>query len=358
MKRAWPFFWRYLLVVAISCVLAFVISQNKAAAQAAAVVKAVDYSAAGPLPVKSVTQSWTDARRTRELPVRIYQPEPTASSAAGGDKDAAAARFPVILFSHGLGGNRDGGARWARHWASHGYVVVAIQHPGSDDSLWKGRAPGEVEQGLKRGMTLTNLGLRVGDVQFAIDEVVRRSAAGETEFVRADAKKLGMSGHSFGAQTTLSVAGQKAPTLGGQSGLDLRIVAAVAFSPNARNKNRLPHQFGDIRIPLMSITGTEDGSILGDGTRYQDRIMPWEHMPAGGKYLLVFDAGDHMVFGGHELGGRRPETARDREIQADVNAATLAFWNATLKGDQTARKWLDSGEINVLLESRDRFAAK
>ncbi len=126
MKRAWPFFWRYLLVVAISCVLAFVISQNKAAAQAAATAAAVDYAAAGPLAVTSVTQSWRDARRIRDLPVKIYLPEPAASLAADGDKGAAAARFPVILFSHGLGGNRDGGARWARHWASHGYVVVAI----------------------------------------------------------------------------------------------------------------------------------------------------------------------------------------------------------------------------------------
>ena len=269
--------------------------------------------------------------------------------------------LPVVLFSHGLGGSRDGGRIWAEHWASHGYLVLAMQHAGSDESLWKGRPPRDIAPSLKAGMTLNNLGLRVSDVRFAIDEITRRSGEKGNEFSNADAKRIGMSGHSFGAQTTMAVSGQKAPTLGGQSGLDLRITSSVAFSPNARNKLNLKKQFGDIRIPLMSITGTEDGSILEDNTRYQDRMMPFENMPNGGKYLIVFDAGDHMVFGGHELGGRRKETDRDREIQADVKAATLAFWNATLKNDAAAEKWLaatNEAGYKSLLAAKDTFAAK
>jgi hypothetical protein len=175
-----------------------------------------------------------------------------------------------------------------------------------------------------------------------------------------------MSGHSFGAQTTLAIVGQKAGILGGQSGLDTRIVAAIAFSPNARNKRHVARQFGDIQIPFMSITGTKDGSILDDGTRYQDRMLPYENMPAGGKYLLVFDGGDHMVFGGHELGARRSHTARDREIQSNVKAATVAFWNATLKHDESAGEWLNprldsagnSGTFKSMLNAEDTFETK
>lgn len=351
-----PLAWKYLLVVATSCSLAFLISQfgaHAAEATPASAAKAgPDYAAPGSRAVTTVDATWRDDKRKRDVPVRIFTPAPAEA------KGESVARDPVILFSHGLGGNRDGGKLWAAHWASHGYVVVALQHPGSDDSLWKGRAAGEVETGLKSGMTLTNLGLRVGDVHFAIDEIVRRAGAGDEAFRNADAKRIGMSGHSFGAQTTLAVSGQKWPGLAGQSGLDLRIAAAVAFSPNARNKLNLARQFGDISLPFFSITGTRDGSILGDGTRYEDRMTPFEHMPVGCKYLVVFDEGDHMVFGGHELGGRRKETARDRDIQRAVKAGTLAFWNATLRGDEAAGQWLSAGGFKAVLHERDLFAAK
>ena len=59
--------------------------------------------------------------------------------------------------------------------------------------------------------------------------------------------------------------------------------------------------------------------------------------------------GDHMVFGGQPLGGRRPETARDRDIQAGVKAATLAFWDATLKQDAVAKTWLQQDFKSTLI---------
>ena len=46
----------------------------------------------------------------------------------------------VVLFSHGLGGSREGSAYLGEHWAARGYVVVLLQHPGSDDVGVAGRA--------------------------------------------------------------------------------------------------------------------------------------------------------------------------------------------------------------------------
>lgn len=286
----------------------------------------------------------------REVPVKLYFPVITEKNVAG--------KFPVIIFSHGLGGSREGGKRWAKHWASHGFVVVAMQHPGSDEGLWTSAAPKDAVKSMKAGMTMNNLGLRVGDVHFVIDEIIRRSEALETAFANADPKRLGMSGHSFGAQTTLAVVGQKAPSIGGQSGLDIRITAAIAFSPNARNKNNLARQFGDITLPFFSITGSEDGSILADDTKAVDRRLPYENMPSGQKYLAVFDGGDHVVFGGHGFSKRRAETSRDKKIQLDVMAGTLAFWNAHLKQDPSARRWLDGNGFKSVLDAKDIWARK
>src|SRR3990167_3541328 len=59
-----------------------------------------------------------------EAPVRVFVP---------GGKGA----FPVILFSHGLGGSREGNRFLGEHWARRGYVAVFLQHPGSDTGVWK-----------------------------------------------------------------------------------------------------------------------------------------------------------------------------------------------------------------------------
>lgn len=363
-RKAIPLLWKYLMVVATSCALAFVISRESRASQVSAqvvpappapAIAAAGYDARGRYAIETSDELWQDEVRKRGVPIRIIAPMLA-------DADANV-KLPVIIFSHGLGGSKVGGKLWGEHWASYGYVVVHLQHPGSDESIWKNKPQDQVEASLKGAMTMSNLGLRVGDVHFVIDEIVKRSAVGAGAFKMADAKRIGMSGHSFGAQTTLSVAGQASPGVGGQSGFDKRITAAVAFSPNARNKNKMGKQFGDIRMPFFSITGTKDGAVLNDGATVADRTLPFQHMPAGDKYLLVLNDADHMVFGGLNTPRRKAESERDAEIQSDVKAVTLAFWNAYLKADASAKAWLGSGKseknsISSVLATNDRYDLK
>lgn len=351
-RQAVPLIWKYLMVVATSCILAFVISREGRASTALATPPA-NYAAPGQFETVSTDATWTDSSRKRDVPVRIIAPRMAADTAA---------RLPVIVFSHGLGGSKAGGKLWGEHWASHGYVVIHMQHPGSDEGLWKARSADKVEASLKAGMTMTNLALRVGDVHFVIDEIVRLAKSGEGVFRQADAGRIGMSGHSFGAQTTLSVAGQVNPAVVGQSGFDKRVTAAIAFSPNARNKNKMEKQFGDIRMPFFSITGSLDGAVLNDGTTVDDRTKPFQHMPTGDKFLLVLEGADHSVFNGQKgMRGKR-DAARDDEIRDDVRAATLAFWNAYLKADARALDWLRADRkqdsLVAMLASKDRFEAK
>ena len=42
---------------------------------------------------------------------------------------------PVVLFSHGLGGSREGYGYLGSYWAAHGYVAVHLQHIGSDETM-------------------------------------------------------------------------------------------------------------------------------------------------------------------------------------------------------------------------------
>src|ERR1700722_20103770 len=85
---------------------------------------------AGPREVEELKLEWKDAKRERAVPVKVYLPKGEGP-------------FPVVIFSHGLGGSRDGYEYLGRHWASHGYVGVHLQHLGSDSSVLKDVPPPE-----------------------------------------------------------------------------------------------------------------------------------------------------------------------------------------------------------------------
>src|SRR5579864_3734392 len=84
-----------------------------------------------------VDVTFHDAARNRDLPLRIYLPTNTAPE-------------PVVLFSHGLGGTRAGSIFLGEHWAARGYVAVFLQHPGSDDSVWKDEPAAQRMQAMKQ----------------------------------------------------------------------------------------------------------------------------------------------------------------------------------------------------------------
>lgn len=294
---------------------------------AAAGARPTPYEAPGPYRVDVRDVRWRDPDRERELPLRIRVP------------DAPGARS-VILFSHGLGGSVEGGRFWGEHWASHGFVVIHLQHPGSDESVWRGTAnPGRV---LRRAAGPRQFADRIADVKFVLDELQRRKEAGDPLATRIDLARIGMSGHSFGAITTQAIAGE---TFGAvartQAVADPRPRAFIAFSPSARSKDDA-NRFADISRPFFSITGTRDDSAaLGLGVAPARRTVPFEGMPPGDKFLLNLTGADHMVFNGNRrrsVGASDPDL--DRTHVRVTQATTTAFWLAYLDDDAAAKRWL------------------
>mgnify|MGYP000256497934 CR=1 FL=1 len=191
----------------------------------------------------------TDASRARDIPIRVYLPAVTNPA-------------PVVLFSHGLGGNRQGCAYLGRHWAARGYVVVFLQHPGSDDGVWRGQPRREINRAMRDAASGANFLLRVKDVPAVLDRLARWQVAANHPLAgRLDLKRVGMSGHSFGAITTQAVSGQSAPG-GGQPFTDRRIKAAIAFSPSEPRVGSPAQAFGQVAIPWLLMTGTKDVARL------------------------------------------------------------------------------------------------
>ena len=144
---------------------------------------------AGPYSVSLVDLTWFDAERGRSVPVRIYYPT----------NDSVVGKFPLIVFSTGLGRSRDDCAYLGRHWASCGYVSVHVQHKGSDEEVRQGnlRPRKELQKAFYAPQNIRNRPL---DIIFAIDRLEAMQREGSTPGDRCDLTRIGVAGHDFGAR--------------------------------------------------------------------------------------------------------------------------------------------------------------
>lgn len=281
-----------------------------------------------------------DSDRHRDIPLKVYLP-------------AAKGPAPVILFSHGLGGSREGSKFLGEGWAEAGYVAVFMQHPGSDESVWKGAPRLQVLKRLKAAASLENFELRVEDVHAVLDQLEQWNQKGPLAG-RLDLAHVGMSGHSFGAVTTQAVSGQSYPVLGTKM-TDPRIKAAIAFSPSPPRGGDVTRAFAQVRIPWMLMTGTEDKAVIG-GLSPEDRLEVYAALPAGSKYELVLDGAQHSVFTDRALPGDRHQ--RNPRHHGEILQFSIQFWNAYLKNDPAARAWLDGQGALDALQPQDRWQHK
>ncbi len=260
--------------------------------------------------------------------------------------------MPLVIFSHGLGGSRDGGKLWGEHWAANGYFVIHTQHPGSDLALLKGGF-GSPLQKLKRGASGEQLIVRTEDIRFVLDEIARRQASGDPTYARVDLDRIAMTGHSFGAMTTMALADQRYPGTT-RSLADARFKAFIALSPQIAQTpgNGRAELYQEVKKPLFVVTGTIDGDMLGNGAAPDKRAAVYDMLPAGDKYRVIFENGDHMVFNGGATAesetflqfidnrNAKTDAATAAIIQEKTKMLTLTFLDAYLKNNAPAKAWL------------------
>jgi predicted dienelactone hydrolase len=278
--------------------------------------------------------TWTDASRQRAVPVRIRLPD-------------GQGKVPVVLFSHGLGGTLDSGTDWTESWTAAGIATITMQHAGSDRSI--------LTTGIAAAMSPMQLIARARDVRFVLDEIGRRKTEGKCNLARIDMARIGMSGHSFGAITTFAAIGQAFALPAARGLADPRIKAAIAFSPSPPMRGHDDAAaFGNIHIPVMSLTGTADFVAITPSVTPADRQRPFRAMPPGDKYLLVLAGANHMQFNGQSR--LRDGTRPDPHMRALTISATTAFWRATLLDDADAAHWLtDPMGLRRQLAAGDTF---
>jgi predicted dienelactone hydrolase len=289
--------------------------------------------------VETVLGDWTDtARANRVVPYKIYYPA-----------DVRGAR-PVVIFSHGLGGNREGAEYLLRFLAENGYVTVAVQHAGSDTPAVFGeleKSGGALDRedaaGKLRDSTSPQTAAeRFRDIPFAIDQLTQMNANDAKLRGRLDISRIGMSGHSFGALTTLALSGQSFAR-GRFSFADRRVKASIAYSPSKPRMGDPAQAFATIDVPIFHMTGTEDKTPFDRGEPPESRQVPYRSTTTADKFLIVFNGGDHMIFSGRGLRGEtRPN---DPKFHALIQKASLAYWDAYLMGNKDAKAHLTDGRF-------------
>jgi predicted dienelactone hydrolase len=244
--------------------------------------------------------------------------------------------FPVVLFSHGMGGSIMGYGFLGRYWASHGYVVIHPTHAGSDFKALQGY--GDFWRFYDvLSLTPEHWLDRPHDVSFLIDQLPSIEQSVPTLAGHLDKTRIGAGGHSYGAYTTLLLAGARVWPSSDKPPMaapDERIRAFLAFSPQGQGRFGLTaRSWMAIHRPVLQMSGSQDFGDSGQPPLW--RKDAFDGLPADGrKWFILLDGASHFSFVGRQSGRPNPPLAA---IHHFIQRESLLFWDAWLKDDPAAR---------------------
>lgn len=317
-----------LILAALALMLGFLLRSRTARADDApqAVASPADanlYTPAGPeLEIDAAPDiALHDAKQSKDLHLRITYPK-TGSN------------YPLIVFSHGAFGSKDGYQPLITYWAAHGYVCIQPTH-GDSLSIIGFRGLLHKDEAFKNWST------RPLDIRLILDslpQIIRKVPALQGKI---DETRIAMAGHSFGAHTTMEIAGLDLvnPITGQHYAFaDPRPKCFLMISPQGPGNLITEASYKPITRPAMIITGSNDVSIEKKPVEW--RLKVYDLISSPEKYLVFVDKAYHG-FGGISGRMRFPGSGPpDPHQVADVRAYSLAFFDAYLKHLAPARQYI------------------
>jgi predicted dienelactone hydrolase len=338
------------------------LSAQEAATQAPQTFNALpDPAKPGPFAVRKEVWNLVDASRQRAFYVNVYSPEQNK-----------AAQLPVIIFSHGLASRPEDYAEGFKHLASHGYVVAAPQHPGSDTIWLKAML-----KGLHRDLfDVQDFINRPKDISYVIDELGRRNAGSFAG--RLNLASVGVAGHSFGGYTALAVAGAtldfdhlQADCNRLYGGLDIALLlecralelprvsyslrdprARAVFAANPVMRSLFgPKGTAAISIPVMLASGSYDPAA----PAALEQALPFSWLKAPHKYWMLLEGQAHVNFNEIDPGIKKTiDSVADLTLPSQglissyVKATTLPFFEVQLRNNKDYLPFLSSSYAQYL----------
>jgi predicted dienelactone hydrolase len=259
------------------------------------------------------------------------------------DATVSSGRFPLVLLSHGNGGNMFGHHDMAAFLASHGFVVAAVEHPGDNFKDDSGQGSDRVFIGRQQQLTAL------------LDYLLGRSA-----FAPAiDPEKIGVMGFSAGATTALQMLGAKpsfdllkpycdrAPknvlcTGQGQVRLstpaliaqpDKRVRAAFVMNPvgvlfDKENWARVTAPVYVYAAAADSVLPIQDHALVAKNNLRS--LTQYSEIPGANHFVFLVPCSEQMKSITPSLCADPPGVDR-LEVHRQVNADALAFFRAELR---------------------------
>jgi dienelactone hydrolase len=255
--------------------------------------------------VRETSETWRDAKRERDVPVKVYE------------REHSAGRRPLVVFSHGIGEDRQSYAWLGRLLAGHGFRVVHVTHHGTDRAMLE-RGYLHLYRAVKQKENWVNRAL---DVSFVLDRL------------DPDDVPVAVVGHSAGAFTAFAVAG-----LGTADGTlrDPRVSVAVAMSMPRLDGVVPAGGYDAVEVPLLNLTGTCDTSLI-YRTFPKHRRIPFDATRAARQYLVTLEGVNHDDF------------VSDHDA---IGAVVSAFLRGWMLDDAAARAWFDEPGSGAVLGVR------
>ncbi|KAK4054882.1 hypothetical protein OIV83_000806 [Microbotryomycetes sp. JL201] len=306
-----------------------------------------------------------------------------SNSAATTPPTVANGRFPLIVFSHGLGGTRTTYSQYCGELASLGYIVAAIEHRDGTApvSIVKSPTAGAADRQVfyirpddiefkAPNKTLTQLEYRKQQLEMRYEEirqvlrVFERINNGEGDKVahenlrktkgsemwlpqwrdKIDLQKPCMAGHSFGGATTLQIlrAGTSFPFVSGialdpwidpipQLSMLERFTSPNSSSEQETKPTATPKEQLDIKVPLLAINSEAFTKWSSHYGKVYEIVKRVQHARS---WFMTLCGSVHMSFSDFPL--LSPLVARKSGSRVDPRLGMTLFVEATrefLTGD-------------------------
>lgn len=240
-------------------------------------------------------EEFTDEGQNRFVNVEFWYPKNTDGT------------YPLLVFSHGANGIKTSNTSTYTELASHGYIVVSIDHPyhsfytKSDDgtvAFIKKEYNLEIGNANKEGIYTKEevygliqkwMKLRSDDLNFVIDTILKKAESdNETVYQQIDTEKIAVFGHSMGGAASVWLSRER-NDIDAVVNIDAPFFSELVYK---KNTDDFVARDEDFTTPLLNIYSDDVWGQLESNPTYLANKLDNKHFKDA--YTVHFQGAKHL----------------------------------------------------------------